>query len=825
MAVVRKTNFLGGINQQFDPTKLNPEEDFYIAINARLRKNVVEPVREPVDITAGLPTSGIMQGLFAADNILLAFISGKAYYRDFAGSDVWTPIVGYDMSPIVQRVYCELVPASTVNYLRQLNTDENVRGPVALALDTPSLLSPQCVIVMDGATQPTVIFADGTARKTQNYSQWTKTPSGMEYVPIAILPMFYNNKLYCIGKGSNGAWNQLFHSVSGQPLNFMVAINKNGEKTDSSEMVGGAYAVAGGFSYNSVTALRAINGVDGAFYASTSRASTLIYPDYNTTQFAEPVFRYQPLFSIGALNDLCITDPLGDVAVIHYNGIRSFNGVASAKWEGKNAPFSAKINALTDGIVQSYACCASFDNYNGFALMTKHGPGILWYDTLLERFVSLDLYPGVSQIKQFAEIKTPSAQRLFFSTVDNKLYEAFAGPVAANCGIYFIDLIPQNAAPAMHRIQTVNCVFSDVVADGYVQCEVFHNRVKATTQAQKIAQSNSSPGQYTAIPFNPTVDDDTVVVNFNFQTKASFSWRAGAMITWDSRANLLELSVETAEEIAPSPNRETARATVLAEPTKLIFVGDDGLIGSDRNNVFTAMAKANANYYVGLGDHAYMQGTHAQVAANLKAYWDRLHEQGRFFATPGNHDLDTAGGTAFFNYMRQPPTNYFKTSLGEFADLFVLVSGFTSVGAQLFPFNTGIPSMLYAPQYVWLKSALAASTARFKFVILHEPVYTSGAVHNAHTELQDIPFKQWGATAVLSGHNHQYERIVRDGMTYYVVGTGGSSLYDFAATPDSGSCARIKSFGYLACDVYPLSTEFRFVDVDGNVHDSWIIRK
>ena len=187
----------------------------------------------------------------------------------------------------------------------------------------------------------------------------------------------------------------------------------------------------------------------------------------------------------------------------------------------------------------------------------------------------------------------------------------------------------------MHRIQTVNCVFSDVVADGYVQCEVFHNRVKSTTQAQKILQSNSSPGQYTSIPFNPTVDDDTVVVNFNFQTKAAFSWRAGAMVTWDSRANLLELSVETSEEVAPSPNRETARATILAEPTKLIFVGDDGLIGTDRNNVFTLMAKANADYYVGLGDHAYMQGTHNQVNANLKAYWDRLHSQGRFFATPG----------------------------------------------------------------------------------------------------------------------------------------------------------------------------------------------
>ena len=51
------------------------------------------------------------------------------------------------------------------------------------------------------------------------------------------------------------------------------------------------------------------------------------------------------------------------------------------------------------------------------------------------------------------------------------------------------------------------------------------------------------------------------------------------------------------------------------------------------------------------------------------------------------------------------------------------------------------------------------------------------------------PFATWGADVVISGHAHTYERIVRDGIVYFVNGLGGASRYDFA-TPVTGSVAR-----------------------------------
>ena len=45
-----------------------------------------------------------------------------------------------------------------------------------------------------------------------------------------------------------------------------------------------------------------------------------------------------------------------------------------------------------------------------------------------------------------------------------------------------------------------------------------------------------------------------------------------------------------------------------------------------------------------------------------------------------------------------------------------------------------------------------------------------------------------GATAVLAGHDHDYERLIIDGLPYFVNGLGGGGIYQFT-TPVPGSGA------------------------------------
>jgi hypothetical protein len=43
------------------------------------------------------------------------------------------------------------------------------------------------------------------------------------------------------------------------------------------------------------------------------------------------------------------------------------------------------------------------------------------------------------------------------------------------------------------------------------------------------------------------------------------------------------------------------------------------------------------------------------------------------------------------------------------------------------------------------------------------------------------PFEEWGATAVLSGHDHCYERFAagQSRFPYFVNGMGGARIYGF----------------------------------------------
>jgi hypothetical protein len=51
------------------------------------------------------------------------------------------------------------------------------------------------------------------------------------------------------------------------------------------------------------------------------------------------------------------------------------------------------------------------------------------------------------------------------------------------------------------------------------------------------------------------------------------------------------------------------------------------------------------------------------------------------------------------------------------------------------------------------------------------------------------PFAEWGASAVIAGHDHLYERLQEEGIFYMVNGAGGKDLYSFGP-PEMGSLVR-----------------------------------
>ncbi|WP_217914084.1 metallophosphoesterase family protein [Miltoncostaea marina] len=79
----------------------------------------------------------------------------------------------------------------------------------------------------------------------------------------------------------------------------------------------------------------------------------------------------------------------------------------------------------------------------------------------------------------------------------------------------------------------------------------------------------------------------------------------------------------------------------------------------------------------------------------------------------------------------------------------------------------------------FLRRALERAREPLRIVAVHQPVRTSG-IHGASAAAQrrwEPLLRAGGVALVLQGHNHMYERIEADGVTYVTTAGGGAQLY------------------------------------------------
>ncbi len=126
-------------------------------------------------------------------------------------------------------------------------------------------------------------------------------------------------------------------------------------------------------------------------------------------------------------------------------------------------------------------------------------------------------------------------------------------------------------------------------------------------------------------------------------------------------------------------------------------------------------------------------------------------------------------------------------------------------------------------QAKWLKKGLAASTSKFDIVVLHHAPYSSG--RHGSTSYMQWPFKSWGADAVLSGHDHLYERILVDGFPYFVNGVGGAELYYFNAAIPGSQIRFNQDYGAMRVEANNQSMKFQFFTRTGILIDEYTIGK
>jgi tartrate-resistant acid phosphatase type 5 len=126
---------------------------------------------------------------------------------------------------------------------------------------------------------------------------------------------------------------------------------------------------------------------------------------------------------------------------------------------------------------------------------------------------------------------------------------------------------------------------------------------------------------------------------------------------------------------------------------------------------------------------------------------------------------------------------------------------------------------LRSAQARWLQEVLAASTAPWRLVSMHVPPHSSG--WHGSAEVVQGPFAQWGASAVLAGHDHTYERLLIDGSPYFVNGLGGHpARYPFTATVEGSQLYFNEDYGAMRVEATDSEITFQFITWAGELIDA-----
>lgn len=246
-------------------------------------------------------------------------------------------------------------------------------------------------------------------------------------------------------------------------------------------------------------------------------------------------------------------------------------------------------------------------------------------------------------------------------------------------------------------------------------------------------------------------------------------------------------------------------------------IGDFGNGGSDEGNVAKLVKSWRPDFVTTVGDNNYAGGRGGEIDRHVgKFYSEYIYPyQGafgaggtvnRFWPILGNHDWQSDEVLRdYLDYFTLPGNErYYDYAYGSI-HLFMLD------GDEQEPDGNTADSI----QGKWLKSKLAAATEPWKLIYIHEPPFSSGVVHGSKKSSR-WPFQAWGATAVFSGDDHTYERIVINDFVYFINGLGGVSKYNFKDTPIPGSQVRYNSsYGAQLVTADNCHITFEFYSLEG----------
>ncbi len=205
--------------------------------------------------------------------------------------------------------------------------------------------------------------------------------------------------------------------------------------------------------------------------------------------------------------------------------------------------------------------------------------------------------------------------------------------------------------------------------------------------------------------------------------------------------------------------------------------------------------------------------------------WPRFFEieknllrKAAFFPVLGNHERNSRSFYQFFDVK----TSYYSFDWG--AVHFTLLNSDLGNVAM----SAKAREDFWAEQTRWLEDDLKkAEKAEFRIVVMHHPPFTA-----VKRRQNDSPwaksltpmFERYKVAAVFSGHDHNYQHHLRDGVHYIVTGGGGAPLYPVDG-PIENLTLKVESIEhYVRLFVTPGAARVEAIALDGRILEQFPLK-
>jgi len=257
-------------------------------------------------------------------------------------------------------------------------------------------------------------------------------------------------------------------------------------------------------------------------------------------------------------------------------------------------------------------------------------------------------------------------------------------------------------------------------------------------------------------------------------------------------------------------NLKVTNKTKINEKSSIIVYGDTRNGYEVHKKIVKNFLEKNPTMIFNTGDLVY-DGDNINLWPTFYDIIKPILKTARYYPVLGNHERNSIN---YFKLFELP--NNEKWYHVDFKNI------------RFFMLDSTSDLSVNSKQYNWLETQLKASKQHHKALIFHHPLFSVGR-HGSEVHLRKKLgelIKKYNVKMVFNGHDHAYQRFMKDEVHYIVTGGGGAPLYDKKDGSDDEKYLKkyIKAYHYCLLNTSKKELFLEVYSLNNKLIDSIIIK-